>query len=97
MDAKRHIKLFCMISNCFWRFPLRFAFFPPLFKTQISMYYAAVCGTSCGQKRSPPFAGNGFPGLDRERFRASAACIVTLKVELGKSFLRRPRLRNWGL
>ena len=25
------------------------------------MWYAAVCGGSCGQKRSQPFAGNDFP------------------------------------
>ena len=60
-DAKRHIKLFCMISNYLWCFPLGFSLFPPLFRTLISMCYAAVCGASCGQKRSPPFAGNGFP------------------------------------
>ena len=60
-DAKRHLKLFCMISNYLWCFPLDFSFFPPLFRTLISMCCAAVCGASCGQKRSPPFAGNGFP------------------------------------
>ena len=59
-DAKRHIKLFCMISNYLWCFPLGFSFFSPLFRTLISMCYTAVCGASCGQKRSPPFAGNGF-------------------------------------
>ena len=60
-DAKRHLNLFCSISNNFWYFPLGFSFFPPLFRTLISMCYAAVCGVSCGQNRSPPFAGNGFP------------------------------------
>ena len=70
-DAKRHIKLFCIISNCFWRFPLGFSFFPPLFSTLISMCYAAVCGVSCGQKRSLPFAGNGFPAWTGSIFRAS--------------------------
>ena len=60
-DAKRHLNLLCSISNNFWYFPLGFSFFPPLFRTLISMCYAAVCGASCGQKRSPPFAGNGFP------------------------------------
>lgn len=70
-NAKRHIKLFCIIPNCFWRFPLGFSFFPPLFSTLISMCYAAVCGVSCGQKRSPPFAGNGFPAWTGSIFRAS--------------------------
>ena len=60
-DAKSHLNIFCIISNYLQRFPLRFSFFPLLFRTQISMWYAAVCGGSCGQKRSPPFAGNGFP------------------------------------
>ena len=35
------------------------------------MCYAAVCGMSCGQKRSPPFAGNGFPAWMGSVFRAS--------------------------
>ena len=70
-DAKRHIKLFCMISNHLWWFPLGFSFFPSLFETLISMCYAAVCGGSCGQKRSPPFAGNGFPAWMGSVFRAS--------------------------
>ena len=70
-DAKRHIKLFCMISNYLWRFPLGFSFFPPLFRTLISMCYAAVCGVSCGQKRSLPFAENGFPAWTWSVFRAS--------------------------
>ena len=70
-DAKRHIKLFCIISNYLWYFPLSFSFFPPLFRTPISMCCAAVCGVSCGQKRSPPFAGNGFPAWTGSIFRAS--------------------------
>ena len=70
-DAKRQIKLFCIISNYLWQFPLSFSFFPPLFRTLISMCYAAVCGVSCGQKRSPPFAGNGFPAWTGSIFRAS--------------------------
>ena len=68
-DAKRHIKLFCMISNYLWWFPLGFSFFPPLFRTLISMCCAAVCGASCGQKRSPPFAGNGFLAWTESIFR----------------------------
>ena len=60
-DAKRHIKLFCMISNYLWCFPLGFSLFPPLFSTLVTMCCTAVCGASCGQKRSLPFAGNGFP------------------------------------
>ena len=59
-DAKRHLNLFCIIFNYLWCFPLGFSFFSPLFRTLISMCYTAVCGASCGQKRSPPFAGNGF-------------------------------------
>ena len=70
-DAKRHLNLFCMISNYLWHFPLGFSFFPPLFGTLISMCYTAVCGMSCGQKRSPPFAGNGFPAWMGSVFRAS--------------------------
>ena len=61
----------CIISNYLWQFPLSFSFFPPLFRTLISMCYAAVCGVSCGQKRSPPFAGNGFPAWTGSIFRAS--------------------------
>ena len=33
------------------------------------MCYAAVCGASCGQKRSPPFAGNGFLAWTESIFR----------------------------
>ena len=35
------------------------------------MWYAVVCGASCGQKRSQPFAGNGFPAWTGSIFRAS--------------------------
>ena len=70
-DAKRHIKLFCMISNYLWCFPLGFSLFPPLFSTLVTMCCTAVCGASCGQKRSLPFAGNGFPTWTGSIFRAS--------------------------
>ena len=60
------------------------------------MWCAAVCGGSCGQKRSPPFAGNGFPAWTGSIFMPLSACIVTLTAELGKYVLRHPRLRNWG-
>ena len=83
-DAKRHLKLFCMISNYLWCFPLDFSFFPPLFRTLISMCCAAVCGASCGQKRSPPFAG-AFRRRGQGAFFVSlTVCIVTLKAELCK-------------
>ena len=36
-DAKSHLNIFRMISNYLLRFPLRFAFFPPLFSTLNSM------------------------------------------------------------
>lgn len=35
------------------------------------MCYAAVCGASCGQKHSLPFAENGFPAWTWSVFRAS--------------------------
>ena len=70
-DAKSHLNIFRMISNYLLRFPLRFAFFPPLFRTQISMWCAAVCGGSCGQKRSQPFAGNDFSAWTGSVFHAS--------------------------
>ena len=71
-DAKRHLNLFCIIFNYLWCFPLGFSSFPPLFRTLISMCYAAVCGASCGQKRSLPFAGNGFPAWTGSVFRVFA-------------------------
>ena len=70
-DAKADFKLFYMISNYLCRFLLGFSFFPPLFSTLKSMWYAAACGGSCGQKRSQPFAGNGFPAWTGSIFRAS--------------------------
>ena len=69
-DAKADFKLFYMISNYLCRFLLGFSFFPPLFSTLNSMWYAAACGGSCGQKRSQPFAGNGFPAWTGSIFRA---------------------------
>ena len=69
-DAKADFKLFYMISNYLCRFLLGFSFFPPLFSTLKSMWYAAACGGSCGQKRSQPFAGNGFPAWTGSIFRA---------------------------
>lgn len=83
-DAKRYIKLFCMISNYLWCFLLGFSFFPPLFRTLISMCYAAVCGASYGQKRSLPFAGSGFPTWTGSIFASLTAWIVTLRAELSK-------------
>ena len=68
--CEKAYKPFCMISNCFWCFLLGFSFFPPLFSTLNSMWYAAACGGSCGQKRSQPFAGNGFPAWTGSIFRA---------------------------
>ena len=94
-DAKRHLNLFCIIFNYLWCFPLGFSFFPPLFGTLISMCYAAVCGASCGQKHSPPFAGNGCPAWTGSIFMPLIACIVTLRSKLSKSFLYRLYLRNW--
>ena len=35
------------------------------------MCYAAVCGGSCGQKSSLPFAGNGFPAWTGSVFHTS--------------------------
>ena len=94
-NAKRHLNLFCIIFNYLWCFPLGFSFFPPLFGTLISMCYAAVCGASCGQKHSPPFAGNGCPAWTGSIFMPLIACIVTLRSKLSKSFLYRLYLRNW--
>ena len=68
--CEKAYKPFCMISNCFWCFLLGFSFFPSLFRTLISMCCAAVCGVFCGQKRSQPFAGNGFPAWTGSIFRA---------------------------
>ena len=95
-DAKSDFKLFCMISNCLWYFSLGFSSFPPLFRTLISMCCAAVCGTSCGQKHSLPFAG-AFRQRGRGAFFVPLAVwIVPLKAGFSKSFLHRPYLRNWG-
>ncbi len=95
-DAKRHLNLFCIIFNYLWCFPLSFSFFPSLFGTLISMCYTAVCGGSCGQKHSLPFAG-AFRRRGRGAFfMPLTACIVTLTAGLGKYFLRRPYRRNWG-
>ena len=92
-DAKRHIKPFCIISNYLWHFLLSFSFFPPLFRTLISMCYAAVCGAFCGQKRSLPFAGNGFPAWTGSIFRASNClhCTSDGRIQQVISALSRPQ------
>ncbi|WP_300134605.1 hypothetical protein [uncultured Oscillibacter sp.] len=75
-DAKRHLNLFCIIFDYLWYFPPDFSFFPTLFRTLISMCYAAVCGMSCGQKALPALCRKWFPGLDGERF--SCLCLPAL-------------------
>ena len=70
-DAKKTYKPFYTISNYLRCFPLSFSFFPPLFRTLISMCCTTVFGASCGQKRSPPFAGNGFPAWTGSVFHTS--------------------------
>ena len=96
MDAKRHLNLFCMISNYLWCFPISFSFFPPLFRPLISMCCTTVFGASCGQKRSPALAGVFRRQGRGAFFMPLAVWIVPLKAGLGKSFLCRPCLRNWG-
>ena len=83
-NAKRHLNLFCIIFDYLWYFPPDFSFFPTLFRTLISMCCAAVCGASCGQKNSLPFAGNGFPAWIGSIFASLTAWIVTLRAELCK-------------
>ena len=95
-DAKKTYKPFYTISNYLRCFPLSFSFFPPLFRPLISMCCTTVFGASCGQKRSPALAGVFRRQGRGAFFMPLAVWIVPLKAGLGKSFLCRPCLRNWG-
>ena len=46
------------------------------------MCYTAVCGASCGQKRSPALAGNGFPAWTGSIFRASNCLHCNSEVKI---------------
>ena len=64
-------KLFPVISNGFWLFPLGFTYSLDLFEPAFSGCSGAVCGHLCGQKRFPPQTGDFFTGPGREAFRVS--------------------------
>ena len=90
----RYRKIFCIIFACFVRFPLHPICFPSLFESAVSIYSTPLCGWNCGQKRSPSFVDT-FRRQGRGAFFIPlTAYIVTLKVGLGKCFLRLPCLRN---
>ena len=89
-------KTFLSISGHFWPFPLRSTSSLGLFDHAVSVWSGTVCGRFCGQKRSPALAGVFRRQGRGAFFMPLTACIVPLWTGLSKSFLRRPRLRNWG-
>ena len=61
-------KLFPVVSNGFYPFPLVFIYSLDLFEPAFSRCSSAVCGHLCGQKRFPPQTCDFSPAQDGKRF-----------------------------
>ena len=90
------VRILLTILTAFEPFPLLSTFASALFELAVSVCSEGVCGMFCGQKRSPSFAGTLHRQGRGAFFVFLAVCIVALGQRVGKWFLYRTRLRNWG-